>query len=245
MEKIIESSSLESLDSKNAFPRGTRVRGWTGATHPKFQDHCGRFIRLEPLQNNHLESLHAVLLKSPEHDWYYMPFGPFKTLQEFKDWADSNLKKVDPMFFAILGQSSDEVLGFLSYLNIVPNHGSIEIGFIQFATKLQRTTGATEAIWLLIKHAFDLGYRRVEWKCDSLNGRSRRAAKRLGFLFEGIFRQALVVKDRNRDTAWYSIIDSEWEKLSSLFQDWLERIHSSDNYISLTELANCKEVLEP
>lgn len=134
------------MDSKNAFPRGARVRGWAGATHPKCQDHSGWSVRLEPLQSSHLEPLHAVLLESPEHDWYYMPFGPFKTQQEFKDWAKPKLKQDDPMFFAILGQSSDEVLGFLSYLNIVPNHGSIEIGFIQFSTKLQRTSGATEAI---------------------------------------------------------------------------------------------------
>ncbi len=224
------------MENNDAFPRGARVRGWAGAAHPERQDHCGWFVRLEPLQSSHLEPLHAVLLESPAHDWYYVPLGPFETQQEFKDWAEPKVTQADPMFFAILGQSSDDVLGFLSYLNIVPNHGSIEIGFIQFSKKLQRTTGATEAIWLLIKHAFDLGYRRVEWKCDSLNRRSRKAAKRLGFSFEGIFRQAQVVKDRNRDTAWYSIIDAEWEELNSRFQDWLDRAHRSDNYISLTEL---------
>lgn len=234
------------MDSKkNTFQRGNRVKGWAGAGNPKRQDHRGRFVRLEPLRTDHVESLYTIFLESPEHDWYYMPFGPFKTQQELKDWIEPKLKQSDPMFFAILEQSSNQVLGFLSYLNIVPDHGSIEIGFIQFAKKLQQTTGATEAIWLLIESAFDLGYRRVEWKCDSLNIRSRKAARRLGFTFEGVFRQAVVVKGRNRDTAWYSIIDSEWVKLNPIIQDWLCRTRGSDNYISLTELTNCKEALEP
>ena len=161
-------------------------------------------------------------------------------VRDLEDWIYPFLNSNDPMFFVIFKQGTDEILGFLSYLNINPKNGSIEVGFIQFSTKIQRTVGATEAIWLLIKQAFELGYRRVEWKCDSLNRRSRRAAERLGFMFEGVFRQALVVKGRNRDTAWYSIIDKEWEELDSIFEYWFENSACVETYIPLSKLTKDK-----
>jgi RimJ/RimL family protein N-acetyltransferase len=121
----------------------------------------------------------------------------------------------------IVERKEGRVRGTLSYLRIDPPNGSIEIGMVLFSEGLQRTTAATEAVYLLLRHAFELGYRRVEWKCDSLNAPSRRAAERLGFSFEGVFRQAMVVKGRNRDTAWYSMLDREWPLLQPAFDAWL------------------------
>ena len=216
--------------------RASLVKGWLAAIPPERKDHYGKHIRLEPLRSKHLGSLYAAFNETPAHDWYYMPFGPFREFQDLQEWNYPYLSKNDPLFFVILKQGTDEMLGFLSYLNISPMCGSIEIGFIQLSTKIQRTTVATEAIWLLIKQAFALGYRRVAWKCDSLNGRSRKAAVRLGFTFEGVFRQALVVKGQNRDTAWYSIIDIEWEELNNIFNYWFENSTCSEKYIPLSKL---------
>ena len=128
----------------------------------------------------------------------------------------------DPLFFAIIDQSTNCAVGVASYLRIDPNSGSIEVGHINYSPLLQRTPGATEAMYLMMKNAFELGYRRYEWKCNALNAPSRIAAERLGFSFEGIFRQAGVIKGRNRDTAWYSVIDPEWPALREAFVKWLE-----------------------
>jgi RimJ/RimL family protein N-acetyltransferase len=127
----------------------------------------------------------------------------------------------DPLFFAVVEPSTGEVLGTVAFLRIDPNAGAIEVGHLAYSPRLQRTAAATEALCLLLAHAFALGYRRCEWKCDSLNEPSRRAALRLGFTFEGIFRQATVVKGRNRDTAWFSMLDVEWPDLHAAFVAWL------------------------
>lgn len=222
----------------NNFQMGELVTDWAGAGRPERICHSGRFVRLEPLQTAHLEPLFRAFRSSPAHDWYYVPFGPFADQRELENWGHDRISSEDPLFFVILGQDSDDTLGFLSFLNIRPDCGSIEIGFIQLSTKIQRTTGATEAIWLLVKHAFEIGYRRVEWKCDSLNERSRKAALRLGFEFEGVFRQALVVKGRNRDTAWFSIIDKDWRRLDNIYCYWFENANSPEAYVSLSKLIN-------
>jgi RimJ/RimL family protein N-acetyltransferase len=129
---------------------------------------------------------------------------------------------VDPLFYAIVERSSGLAIGVASYLRIDPANGAIEVGHLQFSPRLQRSTAATEAMYLMMKQAFDLGYRRYEWKCDALNAGSRRAAERLGFTFEGVFRQAVVYKGRNRDSAWYSIIDSRWPLLVAAYRRWLD-----------------------
>jgi RimJ/RimL family protein N-acetyltransferase len=139
-------------------------------------------------------------------------------------WA---AESIDPLYFALVTPHDQRALGIASYLRITPEFGVIEIGHIWFGTPLRRTTAATEAIFLLARHAFDdLGYRRLEWKCNALNAASRGAAERFGFTFEGVFRQHQVVKGRNRDTAWYAITDRDWPPIRAGFESWL----SSENF---------------
>lgn len=137
-------------------------------------------------------------------------------------WMTELCAGPDPMPFAIRDRRVDRVVGLAAYLRITPAAGSIEVGHVIYSPPLQRATVATEAMYLLMKRAFELGYRRYEWKCDAFNAKSRAAAQRLGFSFEGIFRQAVVYKNRSRDTAWYSVIDSEWPALKFAFERWLE-----------------------
>ena len=152
----------------------------------------------------------------------YLPYGPFRTLPSYRDWMNQFCLGDDPLFFAIVDRTDGQPAGVASYLNVTPIGGSIEVGHIHYAPGLQRRPAATEAMYLLMERAFDLGYRRYEWKCNALNAASRAAAQRLGLSFEGIFRQATVSKGRNRDTAWYAAIDTEWPELRSAFQKWLD-----------------------
>ena len=184
---------------------------------------AGRFCRLEPLEPRHADALHAA----NESDaagagWTYMPYGPFADLRSYSRWVADAAAGEDPLFFAIVDPRTGSAVGVASYLRIDQNSGSIEIGHLHFTPGLQRTPAATEALYLLMKRAFELGYRRLEWKCNALNAPSRRAAQRLGLSYEGIFRQATVVKGRNRDTAWYAAIDREWPELSAAFERWLD-----------------------
>ena len=144
-----------------------------------------------------------------------------KVLRDFIAWMQADCLGNDPLFFAIVDHTTQKATGLLSYLRIVPVSGSIEVGHVNFSPLLSRTAAATEAQYLMMKRAFELGYRRYEWKCDSLNEPSRVAAQRLGFSFEGVFRQATVYKGRNRDTAWYAAIDEEWPTLEHAFLTWL------------------------
>jgi RimJ/RimL family protein N-acetyltransferase len=163
----------------------------------------------------------AFSLDVERRDWTYLSQGPYDTFDGFAAWARTAASTEDPLFFAIC-DSAGRALGVASYLRITPAAGTIEVGHIHLSPLLQRTAAATEAMFLMMQHAFDLGYRRYEWKCDALNAPSRAAATRLGFTFEGIFRQALVYKGRNRDTAWYSIIDREWPPLREALDRWLD-----------------------
>ena len=159
--------------------------------------------------------------------WDYLAYGPFENQRVFTEWLKERAASDDPLFYAVIDRASRQARGMASLMRIVPEHGVIEIGHIWFAPALQRTRQATEAIYLLARHAFDdLGYRRFEWKCDALNLPSRRAAERFGFVFEGVFRQHMVVKGRNRDTAWFSIVDGEWPGVRAAFEAWL----SPDNF---------------
>jgi RimJ/RimL family protein N-acetyltransferase len=150
-----------------------------------------------------------------------MAYGPFATLVEYQKWVEASARGSDPMFFAIVDRASGKPAGVASFLRIDPANGCIEVGHLAYSPLLQRTPAASDAMYLMMDHAFKLGYRRYEWKCNALNAPSRTAAQRLGFSYEGIFRQATVVKGRNRDTAWYSIIDSEWPALKQAFETWL------------------------
>ena len=150
-------------------------------------------------------------------NWTYLAYGPFETLEGYTAWLDGCSKSSDLVSFAIIDQKTDKAVGLACYLRIDPANGSIEVGHLNFSPLLQRLPGATEAMFLMMQHAFELGYRRYEWKCHAFNAPSRAAAQRLGFSFEGVFRQATVVKGRNRDTAWYAMIDREWPALQDGF----------------------------
>ena len=210
---------------------------------PERRAHAGRLARLEPLDPaRHAAELYAASHGIPggERLWDYLAYGPFPSLEDFSAWLQGCAGSDDPRFFAIRDLAGDRALGMASYLRIEPAQAVIEIGHIWFAPALQKTPAATEAIFLLLRHAFDdLGYRRMEWKCDALNTGSRRAATRFGFGFEGVFYQHLIVKGRNRDTAWFSILDHEWPTLRGQFARWL----APDNFdasgrqrVSLREL---------
>jgi RimJ/RimL family protein N-acetyltransferase len=152
-----------------------------------------------------------------------MPYGPFTSFEKFNLWLVDIAKKNDPLFYSLINKKNNVVVGLASYLRINQDQGVIEVGHIHFSPNLQRTAMATEIMFLMMLRAFEeLGYRRYEWKCDALNEKSRKAALRLGFTFEGIFRQAAIYKGRNRDTAWYSITDSEWPQLKRAFTSWLK-----------------------
>ncbi len=200
---------------------------WRPARSPERASLEGETVRLEPLDpTRHGDDL----LKNTEgadSTWDYLAYGPFANRQEFFLWLESRAPLDDPLTFTIIDQVSGEARGLESLMRIDAPNGVIEIGHIWLSPKLQRTRQATEAIYLLSRYVFDeLGYRRYEWKCDALNQPSRRAADRYGFVFEGIFRQHMVIKDRNRDTAWYSMLDGEWPSRRAAFEAWL----SGDNF---------------
>jgi RimJ/RimL family protein N-acetyltransferase len=191
---------------------------------------AGRFCRLEPLDPaTHSADLHAAYTAGDGRSWTYLACGPFQTFESFLHWQTSIYESTDPLFFAVIDLSTGKAAGMVSYLRIAPASGSIEVGHIHYSNSLSRGPAATEAMYLMMHWAFEAGYRRYEWKCDALNAASRRAAERLGLTFEGIFRQATVYKGRNRNTAWYSAIDSEWPRLKSAFETWLSPENFDDN----------------
>ena len=153
--------------------------------------------------------------------WTYLPYGPFAREDDLRSWLTRDCLSDDPPFFVIVDATTGRAVGQSSYLNIKPAQGSIEVGHVYFSPLMQRSRVATEAMYLMMRRAFETGSRRHEWKCDALNAPSRAAAERFGFSYEGIFRQATVVKGRNRDTAWYAAIDGEWPMLSAAFEAWL------------------------
>lgn len=202
-------------------PLGNPVVGWTPPQALRAQNAVGRYVELAPLEAN----AHAVDLFTAYqgHDqvWDYLPYGPFASAAALGSWISDATAGGDVEFHALRRLDQPGWHGVASYLRIMPQSGSIEVGHLNFSPSLQRTAAATEAMYLMMQRAFEAGYRRCEWKCDALNVPSRRAAQRLGFSFEGVFRQATVVKNRNRDTAWFAIIDTEWPALKAAFEGWL------------------------
>lgn len=202
-------------------PVGFAVPDWTVPPRPSGEVLDGQYVRLEPLN---AEAHAALLYRSFQgHDWLWDYFwcGPFHSAAQFHRWVREMETDAGMEFYAIYSKAERTFTGVASYLRINPEAGSIEVGSINFAPVMQGTPAATEAMFLMMQWAFDTGYRRYEWKCDALNAPSRRAAQRLGLSYEGIFRQALVYKGRNRDTAWFAAIDREWSALKAAFGVWL------------------------
>lgn len=227
-------SPLQALTHRNfkdEKPGGQDIRrramslDWTPAKIPHRETLSASSVRLEPIDPER----HARPLFLASHEngagelvFRYLPYGPFAGFDDFREWLGQRAASADPLFFCVVDADTGSPQGMASFMRMAPEHGVIEIGHIWFAPALQRTRQATEAIYLMARHAFDeLGYRRLEWKCDALNEPSRRAAERFGFTFEGVFRQHLVVKGRNRDSAWFSILDGEWPVIRSAFESWL------------------------
>jgi RimJ/RimL family protein N-acetyltransferase len=186
---------------------------------------AGRLCRLEALDaDRHAEALYAAhALDADGRNWTYLPYGPWASVEELTEWIRSVEKGEDPMFFAIIDLATERATGWASYLRVDPVMGTIEVGHLAYSSLLQQTPAATEAMYLMMRRAFDeLGYRRYEWKCNSLNTPSWNAAERLGFQYEGTFRQAWVQKGRNRDQAWFSIIDREWPDVRTALERWLD-----------------------
>lgn len=183
----------------------------------------GRYSRVEPLHAaRHATELFAAnALDADGAGWTYLTAGPFADFAAYQAWAEKVSVSDDPLFYALIDLRTQKAVGVAAYMRIDPAHGVVEIGSLRFSPLMQRTPVATEAMYLMMRHAFELGYRRYEWKCDSLNAPSRAAAQRFGFSYEGLFRQAMVNKKRNRDTAWFSIIDSDWPALNEAFTRWL------------------------
>jgi RimJ/RimL family protein N-acetyltransferase len=206
----------------------------------------GRYCRVEPLNPaRHGSDLHAANEDDASGGmWTYLSIGPFPDETAYRAWLEDAAESDDPQFHAIVDVGSGRAIGVAAYLRIDPANGVIEVGHLQFSPRLQRTRAATEAMYLMMRRAFDeLGYRRYEWKCDSLNAPSRAAAERFGFRLEGIFRQAVVYKGRNRDTAWYSVLDHEWPVLRAAFERWLDPANFDPAGRQRTRLADVRASL--
>lgn len=213
--------SLAYMDNKKII----NLKNWTPRAHPSKPIIRGNFCSLEILDiNKHARQLYEHLSFAKEEDfWANLPYGPFDSYKEFVDWLKIVLKDKTCLMYAILDIQTHQPMGYAGYLRINPEHGVIEVGSIFFSKLLQKTITATESMYLMMQYVFDeLGYRRYEWKCNSLNQPSCDAALRLGFKFEGIFRQSNVFKGSNRDTAWFSILDSEWPIIKAKIRKWLE-----------------------
>lgn len=223
------------------MPVGHAVTGWSNPPRPEKTVLSGQYSRLEPLDmERHAKQLYEAYSKDQENRiWVYLPYGPFHDFSSFRKWLECDCLSDDPQYYAIINLTSGQVEGVATYLGIKPDAGSIEVGHINYSPALQGTPAATEAMYLMMRNAFGLGYRRYEWKCNALNYKSCRAAIRLGFQYEGTFRQMMVVKGRNRDTARYSMLDHEWSKIQAAFAAWLNPENfdeSGRQHTSLLEL---------
>jgi len=222
------------------LPIGEALPDWQPRPHPTRTVLTGRYCRLEPLDTRrHTDALFAAYSQAADttRDWTYLSVGPFADAQSFRAYIERISVQNDPLHFAVVDHSTEQALGTLALMNQRPEHGVVEVGFVVFSPALQRSRLATEAQFLLMRYVFDeLGYRRYEWKCDSLHQRSRNAALRLGFHYEGTFRQAIVYKQRSRDTAWFSIIDKDWSTVSAALSEWLRPENFDTNGEQITRL---------
>ncbi|HYF07344.1 MAG TPA: GNAT family protein [Acetobacteraceae bacterium] len=207
------------------LPVGDPVPGWTARPRPGPEPMVGRYCTLEKLDAaKHADGLFEAYMEAPDgRDWTYLFVDRPATREAYREYAEKNAASPDPYHYAIRDNATGLLIGTSSLMRIDPAMGVIEVGNITYSPRIQKRPAGTEAQYLQMRRAFDeLGYRRYEWKCDSLNAPSRAAATRYGFVFEGIFRQAVIYKGRNRDTAWFSVIDREWPALKSAFERWLD-----------------------
>lgn len=224
--------------SSTYLPVGEPVNQKSAGDLPQRRVYSGRFVTLAPIEANLdadelFETSHGSGAK--EMLWTYMAYGPFENKNAMASWLESNQSSLDPLFLTVYQKEPQRRVGMVSFLNIAADMRRLELGHIWYGPEAQRTKVNTECVYLMLTEAFDhLGYRRVEWKCDALNERSRAAAIRLGFRFEGIFRQHMIIKGKNRDTSWYAIMDGEWPAIRNNMEAWL--YESSENGPSLREL---------
>jgi len=222
---LMTSSATSHTYNEFAQSIGHSLPDWTPRPLPTAQPQVlsGRYCRLEPITVAHAEQLFEANSDDVDgRNWTYLFAEKPADLATYRDWESKMSQSTDPMMHAIINLESACAVGVASFMRIEPNFGVIEVGNLNFSPRLQRTRAATEAMFLMMRHAFDvLGYRRYEWKCDSLNAPSRAAALRYGFTFEGIFRQSVVYKNRTRDTAWFAIIDADWPPIRRAFEHWL------------------------
>ncbi|HEX4502842.1 MAG TPA: GNAT family protein [Scandinavium sp.] len=218
------------MSQNNQFgqPVGDALPDWQPRPHPRRETLEGRLCRLEPLNEKHAGALFAAYqLAEDTRAWTWLLREPDNDVESYTAWVKSIVALQDPIHFTVIDKQSGQPVGTLALMRIDSKNGVIEVGHVHFSPLLSRTAMATEAQWLLMRYAFDtLGYRRYEWKCNSHNEPSRRAALRMGFQYEGCFRQALVIKGHNRDTHWFSIIDQEWPEVDKAMQKWL----AADNF---------------
>ena len=213
-------------------PIGFPVEGWQACSWPPRTSMEGKSCRVEAYDpDKHNADLYEAFAKDKSGaNWTYMPYGPFSDYKRFDTWARETCQGDDPLFHSVIDLNTGKAAGVASYLRITPAAGVIEVGHIHFSPLLQRTTVSTEAMFLMMQRVFDeLGYRRYEWKCDALNAPSCKTAQRLGFSYEGIFRQALMYKNRNRDTAWFAIVDKDWPSIKAGYQKWLDSSNFDNN----------------
>lgn len=195
---------------------------WNAPPAPRREPLEGRLVRLEPMDaDRHAAELHRAFSRDTAM-WDYLPYGPFASAAGYHRWVREFATGEDPLFYAVRDLAEGRCIGVASFLRIKPESGSLEIGHVAFSSELRQTAAATEVFYLMMRWAFGAGYRRLEWKCDATNLASRRAAERLGLSYEGTFRQANVVRGRNRDTAWFAAIDKDWSALEEAFRAWLE-----------------------
>lgn len=233
---------------KNQFgqPIGPELPGWRARELPPPTPIEGRYCSVQPLDpERHAEGLYSAFAASDPANWTYLPdyMGPYASFSGWREWLQSASASADPLWHTIIDKPSGNPVGMACYLRIDSGAGVIEVGGLNYSRRLQRTPAATEAMYLMMRRVFDeLGYRRYEWKCDRLNAPSRAAAERLGFQYEGTFRQHMVYRGRSRDTAWFSIIDKEWPPLRASFEAWFD----PQNFDSSgRQIASLKQLKKP
>ena len=224
---------------------GEIVDSFSIPPHPKGISIEGKLVDLKPLIASEFaeELFISNAIDKEGINWAYLPYGPFDSQVDYAKWIKSFEEGDDPIFFAVISKKLKKAIGIASFLRINPTKGLIEVGHINYSPLLQKTTEATEAMFLMMKWVFDNGYRRYEWKCNALNLKSRRAAQRLGFSYEGVFRQMTISKGRNRDTAWFAIIDKEWAEIEKCFDQFLSESNFDNNGKSKVSLTSLTESL--
>jgi RimJ/RimL family protein N-acetyltransferase len=230
--------SLQSSDQTSQLPSAVDTVPVGEAGFPGKGEYRGQYVTLTPLNpQDDAAELFSCSHGTPEKEkiWTYMRIGPFAAIESMGAWLETVAGSDDPLFFTVSVRPSGRRIGMVSFMSIVPEMRRLELGHIWYAPEYQRTQVNTEAVYLMLRETFDrLRYRRVEWKCDALNERSRSAAVRLGFTFEGVFRQHMIVKGKNRDTAWYSLLDREWAAVRRNMEEWL--YENPDGSVSLRRL---------